>query len=257
MLFDHRRNLPLAVIGALLAGAALSAFASGQDARFQPLTEAPAGYELQTVEGWTCVVDRQLLAAEHAAARARTFRLLGDQLHQLTRRLSTERIADLRTIRIWIDLDHPKLKQAQYHPGAKWLADNGIHPALFRCVHIPNAAQFIDPRHDAQQPCVALHELAHAYHDQFLGFDHAAIRERHAAAVRAGSYDSVLHIDGGRRKHYALTDPKEFFAELTECYLGVNDFYPFVRAELAEHDPESHRLLEAIWGKVAEQVPAD
>jgi hypothetical protein len=111
----------------------------------------------------------------------------------------------------------------------------------------------LDPRHDAQQPCVALHELAHAYHDQFLGFDHPALAERHAAAKSGGKYDEVLHIDGKRREHYALTDPKEFFAELTECYFGTNDFYPFVRVELREHDAESYRLLETIWGKVGGQ----
>ena len=26
---------------------------------------------------------------------------------------------------------------------------------------------------------------------------------------------------------------------MTESYVGVNDFYPFVRAELKEHDPKT------------------
>jgi len=226
--------------------------ATGEEPAFQPLTKPPAGYELHVLEGWTCVVDQALLKPEHDTARNGVYRLLCDQLHQIARRMKPERVADLRTVRIWIDLDHPKLKQAQYHPGAQWLADNGIHPALFRCVHIPNVAHFIDPRHDAQQPCVALHELAHAYPDQFLGFDHAPLAERHQAAKAGGKYEKVLHIDGQRREHYALTSPQEFFAELTECNFGTNDFYPFVRAELREHDPEAYRLLETIWGKVAE-----
>jgi hypothetical protein len=213
---------------------------------------APEGYELVPLEGWTCIVDRKLAQDEYAALRADALRLLGNQLDTIKRRVSASRVADLQTIRIWIDLDHPKLKPAQYHPSAGWLKDNGIHPALHRCVHIPNVRGFIDPKHDAQQPCVALHELAHAYHDQFLGFDHPSLAERHAAAKASGKYDEVLHIDGDERKHYALTDPKEFFAELTECYFGTNDFYPFVRAELREHDPESYRLLETIWGKVGE-----
>jgi hypothetical protein len=226
--------------------------AAAEEAAFQPLAKAPAGYELHVIEGWTCVVDQTLLKPENETAKTSAYRLLGDQLHQIARRMKPQRVADLRTVRIWIDLDHPKLKQAQYHPGAEWLADNGIHPALFRCVHIPNVAHFIDPRHDAQQPCVALHELAHAYHDQFLGFDHGPLAERYQAAKAGGKYEKVLHIDGQRREHYALTNPQEFFAELTECYFGTNDFYPFVRAELREHDTESYSLLESIWGKVAE-----
>ena len=42
----------------------------------------------------------------------------------------------------------------------------------------------------------------------------------------------------------------EYFAESTEAYLGVNDFYPFVRAELNRHDPRMYRLLRKIWGPV-------
>jgi len=30
----------------------------------------------------------------------------------------------------------------------------------------------------------------------------------------------------------------------------VNDFYPFVRAELNEHDPRMYQLLKKIWGEV-------
>ena len=39
-------------------------------------------------------------------------------------------------------------------------------------------------------------------------------------------------------------------AEMTESYLGVNDFYPFVRGELKEHDPETFALMAKIWGKI-------
>jgi tRNA U38,U39,U40 pseudouridine synthase TruA len=99
---------------------------------------------------------------------------------------------------------------------------------------------------------VMLHELAHAYHDQVLGFDHPGVMKRYEAAKEAGLYDRVLHIDSQERKHYALTNHKEFFAEMTEAYFGTNDFYPFVRSELKRHDPETYRLLEEIWGKVGE-----
>ncbi len=53
-----------------------------------------------------------------------------------------------------------------------------------------------------------------------------------------------------RVKHYGLNNHKEYFAESTEAYFGVNDFYPFVRAELKEHDPKMFGVLEAVWGKV-------
>ena len=48
-------------------------------------------------------------------------------------------------------------------------------------------------------------------------------------------------------RHYALSNHKEYFAEGTEAYFYRNDFYPFVRAELKEHDPALHDLLKSIW----------
>ena len=47
-----------------------------------------------------------------------------------------------------------------------------------------------------------------------------------------------------------MNNAKEYFAESTEAYLGVNDFYPFVRAELREHDPDMFRIMQNIWGPV-------
>jgi dipeptidyl-peptidase-4 len=98
-----------------------------------------------------------------------------------------------------------------------------------------------------KQPAVILHELAHAYHDQVLGFEHPGILEAYQAARKRGDYEKVLHVNGGETKHYALTDHKEYFAEATEAFLYRNDFYPFVAAELKAHDPQAHELLEVIW----------
>jgi len=95
-----------------------------------------------------------------------------------------------------------------------------------------------------------LHELAHAYHDQFAGgFGQSDLVDAHRRARESKKYNSVLRIDGKRGRHYALTNPQEFFAEASEAYWGVNDFYPFVRVELAEFDPETHRLIGELWGE--------
>ena len=53
---------------------------------------------------------------------------------------------------------------------------------------------------------------------------------------------------GRKVRAYDATTPMEYFAEGTEAYFARNDFYPFVRAELKEHDPVLHDLLEEIWG---------
>ena len=48
-------------------------------------------------------------------------------------------------------------------------------------------------------------------------------------------------------RHYALTDHKEFFAEMTESYFGSNDFFPFNRAELKDAEPEVYELMKQVW----------
>jgi hypothetical protein len=90
--------------------------------------------------------------------------------------------------------------------------------------------------------------LAHGYHQRFLGPDHAGIRRCFEQAVAGKTYESVLRINGKRDRHYALNNEKEYFAESTEAFFGTNDFYPFTRAELKEHDPEMFKVLCEVWG---------
>jgi hypothetical protein len=56
------------------------------------------------------------------------------------------------------------------------------------------------------------------------------------------------------REHYALRDPKEFFAEFTESYFGSNDFYPFVAGELKQAEPDIFALMIEIWGPLPERT---
>ena len=68
--------------------------------------------------------------------------------------------------------------------------------------------------------------------------------------MESGLYDEVLDYTGREVRHYAATNHKEYFAESTEAYFGRNDFYPFVRAELKEHDPVMYSLAEKFWGPI-------
>jgi Mlc titration factor MtfA (ptsG expression regulator) len=97
---------------------------------------------------------------------------------------------------------------------------------------------------------MVLHEMAHAYHHQFLegGFGNPSVRAAYERATKAGLYDKVQHIRGRDEKAYAATDPQEFFAECSEALFGTNDFYPFVRSELKRHDPQTYETLRKAWG---------
>lgn len=208
----------------------------------------PAKHTTMSVEGWSVHVDERLTAGPDAELGKRALALLGNQLYRIALIMPADRLQKLREVPIWLDRTHGKLTPSQYHPNPGWLKDHGYSTDLAKCVHIPDAELFASPKHQHQQPWAVLHELAHAYHDRVLGFDYPKIKALWQKRVEDGRYNSVLHIDGKNQRHYALTDQMEFFAEMSEAYFGMNDFYPFNRAELKREDPEVYDLLREIWG---------
>ncbi len=207
----------------------------------------PTAHTNREVEGWTVRVDNRLLHAPNKALCSRALRFLEGKLLDIKAVVPAERVKQLQAVTIVLDLTHGKLTSMQYHPGADWLVENGYSPDLVKCVHIPVAADLPTPRNINEQPWVILHELAHAYHDQVLSFEDPRIIEAYERYKKSGHGDATLLYDGRRVRHYALTDHKEFFAEMTEAYFGVNDFFPFNRAELITSEPELYALLKTIW----------
>lgn len=208
----------------------------------------PASHTERNIEGWTVRVDDRLLSGENAARGTLAVQLLSARLLTITMVVREPALTRLRNVVIQIDQTHGALHNMQYHPNAAWLKENGYSESLVKCVHIPDAAYFCSPFQNHRQPWAVLHELAHAYHDQVLGFEEPRIKAAWIKFKDSGRYESVLTSQGGKQKHYALTNQKEFFAEMTEAYFGSNDFYPFVAGELQSAEPELFALLAEIWG---------
>jgi len=220
-------------------------------ANWCPAQEKPLYDPLEKqIEGWTVAIDPQLVAPANEAAGTQALAALANHLQRVKYILPADRAGELQKLRIWVELDNPKLANMQYHPDRGWLVAHGHDPRLAKHVHIPRSKELLDRHMWAKHPYVVLHELAHDYHDQVLGFDEPRIQAAFAAAKERKLYDEVLLYTGKKVRHYALTNHKEYFAESTEAYLGVNDFYPFVRAELKEHDSAMFALLQEIWGVV-------
>ncbi|WP_020475331.1 M90 metallopeptidase family protein [Zavarzinella formosa] len=216
-----------------------------------PPPSKPASHTTKTIHGWEVRVDDRLLSGPEADTGKTAIHCVEGQLHQITLVLSAEKLTRLRKVPIWLDFTYDTLKPAQYHPSVDWLAGKGYDRALAKCVHIPNARYFVNPRHQREQPWAVMHELAHAYHDQVLDFENAKIKDIWQDYVKSGHGKEVLHINGSTsNKHYALTNQKEFFAEMTESYLGRNDFFPFNSAELKQAEPAIFKLMEETWGKL-------
>ena len=200
------------------------------------------------LHGWTVHVDPALLEGPHADEGARALSMLANHLERISLLVRGERLEELRGLELWIDHDHPELRGMQYHPDRAWLRRRGHDERLHQKVHVPQAGELLSRAQLLKHPAVILHELAHAYHDQVLGFDDPRILGAFEAAREAGRYERVLSHRGRQVRHYALADHKEYFAEGTEAYLYRNDFYPFVAAELAEFDPALHELMGEHWG---------
>jgi Mlc titration factor MtfA (ptsG expression regulator) len=102
-------------------------------------------------------------------------------------------------------------------------------------------------------PNFALHELAHAFHHRTLrmSYGNLEIKAAYDKAKASGKYDQVERKDSEGRirtdRAYAMTNPQEYFAECTEAYFSRNDFFPFTRDDLKQHDPEMFTLLQKLW----------
>ena len=210
----------------------------------------PTGRAERMVGGFRVLVDDRLLAdGPDAEAGRAALDFLSAKLAEIRLVVPPEKLERLRTVTIVLDASCGDLKSMQYHPSGDWLEQHGYPRDLARCVHLPRAADVATRRNVREQPWVILHELSHAYHDQVLGFDDQRILAAWERFKADGRGDRTLLYDGSRTRHYALTDHKEFFAEMSESYFGSNDFHPFNRAELKTDYPEIEALMREVWGE--------
>ncbi len=207
--------------------------------------EPTSSYEVREIEQFTVHVNRQLLG-EKKALGAEALKLLQTKLYEINRKVPEAALAELRKVPVWVEVEDERHPGGCYHPSRKWLTENGFNPDKARSVEIGNAANFLS--WSLHQPSMLLHEFAHAYHHRVLGHENEDIKKAYQHAVESGSYESVLRHDGETARAYALNSDQEYFAELTEAFFGTNDFYPFVRAEIQQHDPMMYEALRKVWG---------
>lgn len=208
------------------------------------LTEVDAGYSEAVLHGWRVLVSKQLLAQGGTLAQ-QVLNLLDTQLDTIQSKVPLKAVQALQAAPIWLELQTPGLRGAQYHWSADWLSSNGYDPRKARAVEISSARDYLE--WSQVQPSIILHEMAHAYHDRVLGKDHPELLAAYNSAVNRGLYESVASAQGAVGRAYALNNYLEFFAELTEAYFVRNDFFPFAREELRQYDPVGYAMIESVW----------
>lgn len=204
-----------------------------------------SGYTIREIRGWQCYFAADLTTQKELDTQV--CELPDHQLCKVTYALPEPVVERLREVKIWIQRKDPYVDGVCYHPSVEWLREHGVNPDKEKSIDIPNAEYFLTEV--ARQPMMILHELAHAWQDRFLpdGYGNAEIQNAYQKAMQAGIYEQSLCNDDHTSKAYGATNPMEYFAELSECYFGENDFFPFVRIELKKHDPTGYAMVEKLW----------
>lgn len=240
-------NLIARIVG-VVALVAVATSGAAQDAATPAPLDAP--YQARPFAGWTINLHRDLLRDQPAATEA-ALTLVHGQLRTIEQVVPAAAVVHLKRVPLWFSPEYPGVSpKAEYHPGLDWLREAKRDPRLHRGVEFTNVRIFA--AECERMPMLVLHELAHAYHDQVLGFQQSAILAAYVAAKQGGTYERVECYHGGGRpktiqRAYAMTTVQEYFAEGTEAFFGRNDFQPFTREELERHDPELARLLQRLW----------
>ena len=157
-------------------------------------------HDVRSMSGWVVKVSRELIKSD-AKATEKAVELLRVQLEEIKRVVPLAAVKELQKVPIWISLEYPKIPpRAEYHPGDQWLRDNGRDPAMAKAVEFTNVRIF--ESECRRMPMLALHELAHAYHDRVLGNDHAEIRAAFEKAKAGGKYDRVERRFGDGKNRF-------------------------------------------------------
>lgn len=214
--------------------------------------ELPAAYELIEVEGFRGRVraewmrDRPMEVRRVLAALKTDIGVIDAVVPQPAMRLLRERVT------IWIS---PSLAPRMgfsgrgmcFHESEEWLDQNALGRERVRGVEICNAEDYLIWR--AEQPMMMLHELAHAYHEAMRPNDEAVVTA-YEAARQSGRYERVRYVmtsPDAPKRAYAISNNREYFAELSEAYFGRNDYGPMTRDELRAFDPAGYAMVEGAW----------
>jgi len=145
---------------------------------------------------------------------------------------------------IWLEYEPDKSYGGLYfYSSRQWLAAHGLPIAKAGSVQFTSALPVMigHPKNPL------MHELAHAYHDLVLSYSYPQIRAAFERARASGRYNAVRDSSGRWERAYAMSDPMEFFAELSEAYFGTNDSFPFTRDDLKAFDPSSYKVISEAW----------
>jgi hypothetical protein len=179
---------------------------------------------------------------EHALLE-RCLQVLASNVKQIEEVLPPAALEMLSGIPIWLEYERNKSFPAAYFHSEEFLPLYGFTGAKAKSIQFTSwIADMAGSKRN-----LLMHELAHAYHDLVLPRSYTGILSAYNSAGWSGRYNAVRHSSGRVMRAYAMTNDKEFFAELSEAYFTNSDFFPFTREDLKEFDPASYRAISDAW----------
>ena len=97
-----------------------------------------------------------------------------------------------------------------------------------------------------------------------LAYDFAKLSGSYVSSIQLifpGCYTTECEIcdyirtDSRSESAYAMTDRFEYFAEATESFLGLNDYYPFNGNQLREMDLGGYNMIISTYGLPSNYYP--
>ena len=216
-----------------------------------------AGYKVHTLAGFTVIVSQDVLNIESTMFKKKPLDCIEQELKNVAGLVNEKSANALRKVPIWAEWSERRAMTngragqtyAVYYGGNQLsMLGQGMQPLKAKCVTLLLTKELTRSYQDKDRPeeLVMLHELAHAVHDQLLGFDNPAVKTAYSQAMGRKLYDKSLYI---------ATNEHEFFAEATCAYLDRLGYFPKNRADLKTHDPQTTKMLDAVWGKASTAGP--
>jgi hypothetical protein len=198
------------------------------------------------VLGWKVKVNTKLLEGDTSVLK-KSLGLFGKELNDILHVLPPRSIIILRSVPFWFEKETTTHGYTgEYWPPSsrEYLIQHGGNPNKAGGIEIV-AGKYIDAK-AVMEDWVILHELAHAYHLLTIQYD-GKIKTAYKVIRNAGLYANVRRGLDMNHHGYALTNYKEYFAEITTMYFGHNSYYPFDRFDLKHYDPIGYKLVQDVW----------
>ena len=210
-------------------------------------------YEFIKIKGIEILLSPKIV--QDKKLKTKTIKRLSVQIASARRLLPNLKLAILKPIRIWVELDIKPMGYARYHAYQEWLFENDYNPDKYGGIEITNLHNYLNwSSKDPLVSSVLIHELSHAFYHQLEQNQKDQVSLAYNSAIKQKLYRNIYRL--GTEQHgkpvtmnraWALEDEWEYFSELSEAIFAKNDYFPHTAKELEKYDPKGYSLIKSLW----------